>query len=95
MQRILEDWRSAPLDPRLRVTLGFLEKLTLEPGSVTAADVGPLRALGLSDEAIEDAIHATVLFNIYDRMADTLEFDIPPREGFAQGASRLLARGYQ
>ena len=95
VQRILDDWRNAPLDPRLRATLGFLEKLTLEPASVTAADVAPLRALGLSDETIEDAIHATVLFNIYDRMADTLEFDIPPREGFAQGARRLLARGYQ
>lgn len=95
MQRILDDWRNAPLEPRLRATLGFLEKLTLEPGSVTPADVAPLRAAGLSDEAIEDAIHATVLFNIYDRMADTLEFDIPPREGFAQGARALLARGYR
>ena len=95
MQRILDDWRSAPLDPRLRATLGFLEKLTLEPEAILAADVAPLRALGLSDEAIEDAIHATVLFNIYDRMADTLDFDIPPKEGFAQGARQLLARGYQ
>ena len=95
MQRILDDWRSAPLDERLRATLGFLEKLTLDPASVTAADVAPLRAAGLGDEAIEDAIHATVLFNIYDRMADTLEFDIPPREGFAQGAKRLLSHGYQ
>lgn len=83
------------MDARLRAALGFLEKLTLDPASVTAADVAPLRAAGLSDEAIEDAIHVTVLFNIYDRMADTLEFDIPPREGFAQGARRLLARGYQ
>jgi alkylhydroperoxidase family enzyme len=95
VQRILDDWRSAPLDERLRATLGFLERLTLEPASVTAADVAPLKALGLSEEAIEDAIHVTVLFNIYDRMADTLAFDIPPKEGFAQGASRLLARGYQ
>ncbi len=95
MQRILDDWRSAPLDERLRAALGFIEKLTLDPGSLTAADVAPLRAAGLGDEAIEDAIHASVLFNIYDRMADTLEFDIPPREGFAQGARRLLARGYR
>jgi uncharacterized peroxidase-related enzyme len=95
VQRVLDDWRTATLDQRLRVTLAFLEKLTLDPGSVTAVDVAPLRAAGLTNEAIEDAIHACVLFNIYDRMADTLNFDIPPREGFAQGARHLLQRGYQ
>lgn len=93
--RILEDWRTAPIDDRLRATLAFLEKLTLAPASVTAADVAPLRAAGLSDEAIEDAIHVTALFNIYDRMADTLDFDIPGPESFAQGAKMLLRRGYR
>lgn len=94
MQQVLDDWRTAPIDARLRATLGFLEKLTLEPASVTAADVAPLRAAGLSDAAIEDAIHATVLFNIYDRLADTLEFHIPGPASFAQGAEMLLKRGY-
>jgi uncharacterized peroxidase-related enzyme len=94
VRAVLDDWRSAPVDARMRATLGFLEKLTLEPERVTAADVEPLRAAGLSDEAIEDAIHVCVLFNIYDRLADTLEFDIPPAEGFSQGAEMLLKRGY-
>ena len=92
---ILDDWRTAPIGEPLRLMLGFLEKLTLEPDRVTSADVAPLRASGLSDEAIEDAIHVTALFNIYDRMADTLEFDVPGPESFAQGAARLLKRGYQ
>lgn len=74
--------------------LAFLELLTLEPGRVTATDIAPLRAAGLSDAAIEDAIHVTALFNIYDRMADTLDFDIPDPDGFAQGADMLLRRGY-
>lgn len=92
--RILDDWRTAPIDGRLRAMLGFLERLTLAPHSVIAADVAPLRAAGLSDDAIEDAIHVTALFNMYDRMADTLDFDIPGPEGFAQGAKMLLRRGY-
>lgn len=75
--------------------LPFLEKLTLEPGAVTAADVEPLRAAGLSDDAIVDAIHVTALFNIYDRLADTLDFDIPGPESFAAGAKMLLRRGYR
>lgn len=91
---VLDDWRTAPVDERLRVTLAFLEKLTLEPCAVTAADVAPLRAAGLTDAAIEDAIQATVLFNIYDRMADTLEFDVPGPASFAFGARSLLRRGY-
>ena len=74
--------------------LGFLEKLTLEPARVTSDDIIPLRAARLSDEAIEDAIHVTAMFNIYDRMADTLEFDIPGPDGFAAGAGHLLKRGY-
>ena len=94
MASVLDDWRTAPVGGRVRAMLGFLEKLTLEPESVTSADVAPLRAEGLSEEAIEDAIHVCVLFNIYTRMADTLEFDIPASEGFAQGAEMLLKRGY-
>ncbi len=92
---MLDDWRTAPVAEPLRAMLGFLEKLTLEPSAVTAQDVVPLRALGLSDEAIEDAIHVAVLFNMYDRMADTLDFDVPGPESFAYGAKTLLTRGYK
>lgn len=82
------------MEEHVRAMLGFLEKLTLDPDRVTAADVVPLRSAGLTDEAIEDAINVCVLFTMYTRMADTLEFDIPGPEGFAQGAVMLLERGY-
>jgi alkylhydroperoxidase family enzyme len=74
--------------------LAFLEKLTLSPERVTADDVAPLRATGLDDLAIEEAIHVTALFSIYDRMADTLDFDVPGPVGFTAGARMLLRRGY-
>lgn len=92
---MLDDWRTAPLDDRLRAMLAFLEKLTLEPEAVAAADVAPLRAMGLSDEAIEDAIHVCALFNIIDRVADTLDFDVPGPDAFAESAKVLLQRGYR
>jgi len=91
---VLKDWRSAPVTPKLRAMLAFLEKLTLAPDGVDAADVQPLRDAGLSDAAIEDAIHVCVLFNVYDRLADSFEFDIPDATGFAQSARMLLTRGY-
>ena len=92
---VLNDWRTAPIQDKLRATLGFLEKLTLEPERVSAADVAVLRTTGLSDAAIEDAIHACVLFNIYDRLADALDFHVPGPKGFKQSAISLLRRGYQ
>ena len=91
---MLRDWRSAPIDERTRAMLAFIEKLTLTPDSLDVADVVPLRQVGLSDAAIEDAIHVCALFNVYDRLADSFEFDIPEAAAFEQSASRLLERGY-
>ena len=92
---MLTDWRTAPLDPKLRATLGFLEKLTLAPGDVGPADVAALRAAGVSDEAIEDAIQVCVLFNVYDRLADAFSFYLPGADGYAASGRSLLARGYR
>jgi uncharacterized peroxidase-related enzyme len=95
VEAVLNDWRTAPVSEKLRATLGFLEKLTVEPHTVTTADVSALRGAGLSDESVEDAIHVAVLFNIVDRLADSLGFDVPGPEAFAQTAVVLLRRGYQ
>ena len=91
---MLDNYRTAPINERLRAMLTFIEKLTLQPNQVSSVDITPLRAAGLSREAIEDAIHVAVLFNIYDRVADTFEFDIPPAESFSFSARMLLKRGY-
>lgn len=92
---MLENWRTAPVDDRLRAMLGFVEKLTLDPRSVSPADMAPLRGAGLSDDAIEDAIHVCALFNMYVRMADALCFDVPDAKGFEASAGMLLTRGYR
>jgi uncharacterized peroxidase-related enzyme len=94
VEAALADWRTAPLDPKPKAMLGFLEKLTLAPDDVSAADVAPLRAAGLGDQAIEDAIHVCVLFNIYDRLADSLSFHLPGPEGYAASGRSLMQRGY-
>lgn len=94
VQSVLADWRSAPVTPRLRAMLGFLEKMTLTPESLTAADARALRAIGLSEAAIEDAIQVCTLFNVYDRLADAFDVEILDAAGFEQSATRLLKRGY-
>ena len=90
----LDDWRTAPIDDRLRATLGFLEKLTLEPDALGPADGDAVRAAGVSDDALLDAIAVAALFNVIDRVADALAFDVPPPEAFAARADRMLATGY-
>ena len=67
MQR---DWRTAPVTQELRATLGFLEKLTLHPADVTREDADAVRAAGVSDEALIDAIHVCALFSMIVRLAD-------------------------
>jgi len=93
-RRALEDYTTAPISERLRSTLGFLKKLTLSPSEVTADDVRPLLALGLSKEAVRDAIYVCFLFNTYDRLADALGWEIPSEASFAASAQHLIKRGY-
>jgi alkylhydroperoxidase family enzyme len=94
VKAVLEDWRRAPVDAKLRAQLGFLEKLTLRPDEVRPRDIEPLRAAGLSDDAIEDAIQVCALFSIYDRMADSLGWYLPDQAGYAASAQNLITRGY-
>jgi alkylhydroperoxidase family enzyme len=91
---VLENWRTAPVDGKLRAALGFLEKLTLHPADVRPADVAPLRAAGVSDAAVEDAIHVCALFNIYDRLADSMDWHLPGPDGYAASGRSLMQRGY-
>lgn len=91
---ILSDWRSAPIDGKLRATLGFLEKLTLFPKSVGSEDMAALRVVGLNDPAIRDATYVCVGFNIITRIADALDFEVPPPKAFILSSKFLLFFGY-
>jgi len=54
-----------------------------------------VRAAGVSDEALIDAIHIAALFNMIVRMADSLHWDVPPYEALLANAEGMLARGYE
>ena len=58
-------------------------------------DVEAVRAAGVSDEALIDAINVCAIFNIIDRIADALDFHIPDQVSFARAARFLLKRGYR
>ena len=94
MQEALRDYREAPLSDPLRATLGFLRKLTLEPDTVGADDVGEVIGAGVSPQALRDAIDVCAGFNVIDRIADALDFAPQSPEGLAAGAHMLTTRGY-
>jgi hypothetical protein len=54
-----------------------------------------VRAAGVRDEALVDAIHVAALFNMIVRMADSLAFQVPPYESFLGRAESMLAEGYE
>lgn len=92
---VLGNWRSADVSKKLQVTLGFLEKLTLTPDGIGHDDVAELRGEGVSERAAIDAIYVCVGFNIINRIADALGFNVPPSRAFVFGAKFLRLFGYR
>jgi alkylhydroperoxidase family enzyme len=74
--------------------LAFLEKLTLRPEEVGPADAAAVRAAGVSDRALQDAITVCTLFNMIVRLADSLGWDVPSVERLRQRAPAMLEGGY-
>jgi alkylhydroperoxidase family enzyme len=95
VEGVLADWRTAAIAPPLRATLAFLERLNRVPDDVQAADVAALRTAGVGRDAIRDAIYVCALFNVIDRVADALAFDVPSPDAFARSARVLLRLGYR
>jgi len=91
---VLEDYTTAPIDERLRATLGFLRKVTLTPGEVRPADAEPALRLGVTKEALQDALYVCFLFSIFARLADTLGWTLLDQAGYDASGGRLWKRGY-
>jgi alkylhydroperoxidase family enzyme len=95
-RKVLDDYTTAPIDEKLRATLRLLEKMTLNHGSLGPEDVRTVMRAGVSREAVRDALEVAYLFNIYDRLADAMGWDVPAlASGYYQvAARRLLKHGY-
>jgi hypothetical protein len=72
--------------------------VTLRPGEVARADADAVRAEGVSDEAIEDALTVCFGFNLIDRLADSFGFTpishVIGHEGLMRREAEFLERGY-
>jgi alkylhydroperoxidase family enzyme len=95
MKRVLDDYRTAPIDEKMRAMLGLLETFTLRPDELTVVDVRVVLDAGVSRAAIRDAFYVAFLFNVYDRLADTLGWELPEDGYYGKAAKFLLAKGYR
>jgi alkylhydroperoxidase family enzyme len=75
--------------------LGLLEKSTLHHAQLTPSDVRAVLDAGVTREAIRDALYVAFLFNTYDRLADTLGWQLPKDRYYAKAGQFLLKKGYK
>ena len=95
MRQIRDNYKTARISEKLRAMLGLLETFTLRPGQMSADKVRAVMAHGVSKDAIRDAFYVAFLFNTYDRLADTLGWELPDRAYYLKAGQRLLHHGYK
>jgi len=69
---IREDYRSAPIDERDKVMLGYVEQLTRDATKIGRGDHDRLRASGFDDRGILQITLIASWFNYINRVADAL-----------------------
>jgi uncharacterized peroxidase-related enzyme len=74
----MHDYREADLSPRERALCDFAVKLTHLAAEVDQSDVDALRAQGLSDTDVSDAIQVIGYFNYVTRVADGVGIEDEP-----------------
>ena len=89
------DWRTAPVRPELRAALGFIEKQTLRPDELAAADAEEAYAAGVSRQALRDAATVAAMFNMIVRLADAFGWEVPEWNRLLERAPAMLEGGYR
>lgn len=92
--RILADYRSAPIESRLRAALEFLEKLVIAPDAMTPEDARRAVAAGVSKRALREAAYVAFVFGVMDRLADAFGFEAESGKELVWTARLLLRLGY-
>jgi uncharacterized peroxidase-related enzyme len=78
IQRLYDEGLDTSLEPRHRAIVDFAAKLTRSPQAVAAADLKPLRDVGVDDLQIHDLIHAVAMFANANRLMQTLGEPVLP-----------------
>ena len=94
VEAVLEDFRTAPIDDRLKALFAFIEKMNRESNRLGPEDIEALKAAGWSEEAIYDAITVCALFNFYNNWIDATGVSDMPAAAYDASGDRLANHGY-
>lgn len=86
---------SGSMRPEVAAILPLLEKVTRTPDQVASADVDAVRAAGVPDEGIVDALHVNLIFNIMNRLANAFDFSWDSEEHVRVGAKVIHRISYR
>jgi uncharacterized peroxidase-related enzyme len=85
-QAIQDNYRAAGLSAREVALLDYAVKLTKDPRAVGRVDLEALRAAGLTNEQLVDAVQCIGYFNFINRVLDSLGVDPEPGMRYASPA---------
>ena len=94
MDAVCRDFATAPVPAREKALFAYLAKLNDAPGSITAADVEPVKAAGWSDAAIYDAVTVCALFAFFNRWIDGTGVEDIPKGFYEEKLEKFGDRGY-
>lgn len=81
--------------PQVAAVLPLLGKTTLDPDHVSRADVDQVRAAGVPDDAIADALYVGLIFNVMNRLANAFDFEWDSDEHVRLGAKVIHRIDYR
>ena len=70
--QVFDDPASAGSSDRERAIARFAQAVTLRPHDLAAADIAPLRQLGMNNETLIDLLHAVAIFAWANRLMQNL-----------------------
>ena len=75
-EQLINDYKTADITEADKLILGYVEKITRTPASMTKDDVDKLLNNGFDQQGVHDIAQAASYFNYVNRLADSLGVEL-------------------
>lgn len=95
VDKVLADYESAPISPKLKALLKIADAVNVSGRSVTDEMVATARDAGADDKEIHDAVLISAAFGMYNRYCDGLAAVVPQDpSAYVPMAAMIIREGY-
>jgi uncharacterized peroxidase-related enzyme len=94
LDRLLKDFESAPIEPKMKPLLAFVRKLALTPDNMAQSDADRVFAAGWDEKALHDAIAITARMAFMQRLVSGYDFKPLAKDIARAHAKKRVERGY-